>query len=478
MTETTSKNGSKNRDSVSERIAAFLLPPVAWVFCRVIGFLTWHLTSRRDIAIRNVALAFPERDTAWHRRIAHASVMRMIEMFTLPLVLPFLGEQEIRRRFVPSQESFDAFAKVLQNGPAVMQTHHCSMSESLVTVPLFYPGVRITTVYRPLDFRPADRLVLRARQHWGMKLLSRKDGLLGLRKALADGESVGIFFDQNALTAGALIMCFGRVCTATDLPGILAAKLHIPCYLVHTRRTGFMRAQFDLFEIASDGSAADITVRSCLRLEKILREDDNACADWMWAHRRWNSFHARAGASALNLEAHRDYLPQSLAAMGLSELPRRQPFCLRMPANPELAKIAAGWLPRLRAARPDVRWIVVSHAAAAPNFHEGENCEKLVTYSRGGIGSALASIRSEYPQIYFSLEADSDLVSEAEACHAEYKVGISTRTAYRKVRKVAFIAAPERLEKDAFDALLADFFAYCGLRSAASPAPSAKDAGE
>jgi len=463
-----------DRNSLPRRIADVILPPLAWLVCRILGLLTWFLTSRRHIAIRNLALAFPDKPASWHRRMAFTSIMRMLEMFAIPLVLPLISDNEARRRFRLAPGAKDRFDAIVKNGPAIIQTPHSATSESLVIVPMLYPGFKITTVYRPLDFRPADRLVLRARMHWGMKLLSRKDGLLGLRKSIASGDSIGIFFDQNALS-GALILSFGQVCSTTDLPGILAAKLHLPCYLVNPVRTGFLRAQFAISEIENDGTVGDITARTSLYLENILRGDEEACSDWMWAHRRWNSVHARAGSASLNLDSHRNFLAESLRAAGLAAMPRRQPFCLRLPANPSLANIAAGWLPRLRAARPDVRWIVVSPSLAASAFREGENCERLVTFNRGGIESALRTLRTEYTQIYFSLEPDCDLRAESNWCRSEYQIGISTRTAYRKARKVAFITAPERLEMEAFDALLADFFAYCGLRAPSVATDSARE---
>ncbi len=474
MNSANQANVADRPDSLAERLLARILPPLAWLLCRTLGLATWFFTNRRNTAIRNLALAFPEKDAAWHRKMAFASVLGMFEMFTIPLVLPHIGNAAVRRRFSLAPGAADRFRAATKDHPTIFATPHCAMMEALAVLPALDKDVtHVTTVYRPLDFRPADRLVLRARQHWGMKLISRRDGLLGLRKELAAGQSVGILFDQNALTAGALILSFGRVCSATDLPGILASKLHLSCNLVHPIRTGFLRARIDVIPIESDGSAADITARTSLCLEKILRENEDACADWMWAHRRWNSFHARSGAASLNLEAHRSYLAESLKAMGLAELPRRQPFCLRLPSDPALASIAAQWMPALRAARPDVRWIVVAPGLAATHFREGENCDRLVTTRRGHVESALRSIRTEYPQIYFSLEPDSDLKAESAACHAEYKAGISTQTACRKTRRVVFITPPERLAKDEFGKLLADFFAFCGLRERPAPSPDA-----
>lgn len=459
----TEKATPKSGNGFANRIANFVLPPAAWLLCRALGLFTWCFTDRGKDAMRNLALAFPERDAAWHRRIAFKSIMRMFEMFAIPMVLPWLSERELRKRFHFKEGAEERFSNAGDAGASVMQTPHCAMSESLVLIPLLHPSVKLTTVYRPLDFPPAERYVKWVRSHWGMHMLSRKEGLLGLRRVLGKGQSVAILFDQNALSAGALILSFGRVCSATDLPGILAEKMHIPTLLGHARRTGFLKAEFDFIPVPGECTSANITTRSALLLENILRKDEDTCADWMWAHRRWKGLHCRH-TNMLTLSAQKkSYIEASLAAMGIDAIPRRQPYILRVPDAPAKARQLAEWMPRLREARPDVRWIVLAHEMCAHAFIEGENCERLVTYRRESYETVLRSLSEEWPDFLLSLEPDGKTRREAARCNARISLGLSTKKGRNKTPHQLLMIESRQTDIKSFGSLLETVFEHCGL---------------
>jgi lauroyl/myristoyl acyltransferase len=454
------------RNGILRHIADVVLPPVAWLMCRTLGLLTWTFTSRGDDAVRNLAHAFPERSAAWHRRIAFQSVTRMFEMFSTPLFMPWMSDRALCKRFSLAPSTDEKLAKIISDGPCILLSPHSAMFESMSMMPLLHKGINFTSVYRPLDFKPADRYVLWARSNWGLKFISRKESLLGVRHVISRGENLGILFDQNALTAGALILSFGRICSTTDLPAILATKLHLRTYIVLARRKGFMRASFDAMEVGSDGTIADLTVRTSLMLENILRNDEGACADWMWAHRRWKSPLCRV-PHTLSIARKKSFLDASLHAEGLSALPRLNPFCLRLPDDPALARIAAGWMERLREARPDVRWVVLAPKHSAELFTEGGNCERLIAFEPGGSRAALRIVREEWPEFYLSLEPSADNRADAERCRAFRSIGLTLSGSKGGKGHDLFPIPPERTQADAFDKLLDDLFKACGMGMAA-----------
>jgi len=425
--------------------------------------VVWCFTERREDALRHIALAFPGRDEKWRRKTAFRSVVGMFEMFAMPMVLPWLSEKELRRRFKLAQGSEERF-KAAADSVAVLQAPHCSSMEAMAVVPLLLPSAKIMTIYRALDFKPADKYVLWARERWGMKLLSRQDGLLGIRRAISEGYSIGILFDQNALHSGALILSFGRVCSATDLPGILASKMYLKTYLIYARRTGFLSATFDLLEIENDGTDADITTKTALTFENIMSEDDEICANWMWAHRRWKSPLSDI-RRCLGLEHRKIFLDASLKVMKLDEFPRRQPYCLRLPNDFDLAKIAIAWLPKLREARKDVRWIVVAPAGVANLLEEGVNCDRAISFEPGCADEALREVACEWPEIYFGLETSSDSRIEGTLCKASRSRGLTTDPDRKglRYRHIKFVRA-EDMASEKFDGMLRIFFEECNYR--------------
>jgi len=450
-----------NSNSIPRRIADHVLPPLAWLICRTLGVITWCFTNRREVATRNLAHAFPERSEAWHRKIAFKSVLRMFELFAIPTVLPWLSGNELRKRFSLAEGAEGRLDVLTGDEASIVQSPHCAMMESLAMLPELHKGTRFTTVYRPFDFSFAEKYVLWARSRWGMKFLSRKAGLLGIRHALGNGDNVGILFDQNAMTAGALILSFGRICSSTDLPGILASKLHIKTYIIHARRTGFLCAVFDLIEVKHDGTTPDITARTSLILENMLRKDEEACADWMWAHRRWKII-LRGPERCLNNTHKKNYLDYSVRAMGLSELPRRQPYCVRVPENRAMAELLVAWLPRLREQRKDVRWIILAPEMAKDLFREGENCERLVSFGPGGLKVALQSMASEWTEMFMSFQPDSDTRAEAKLCRAQYSLGITSKGA-KGARGHMLLPDARASDPAQFEAVLRDYFRFSGM---------------
>ncbi len=94
-----------------------------------------------------------------------------------------------------------------------------------------------------------------------MRLLSRKEGFAEALKILRGGGCIGLLFDQNAGMQGVLTTFFGRVCSTTELPGLLAEKFWRRCpHVLSATGTGFWRVEFESNLIAHDGTAEGITV--------------------------------------------------------------------------------------------------------------------------------------------------------------------------------------------------------------------------
>jgi KDO2-lipid IV(A) lauroyltransferase len=456
---------TKPRNGFLRHAADKILPPMTWGVSHFFGFVAWHCTRRRDDALRNLAHAFPEKSDEWRLKVARESMNRMCEAFVVPLAVPFMSDNELRRRFTVSDETNVQIERLTREKPCIFQTIHGSLAEALTIFPMLREGLKVATVYRPMDIAWLDALVHRARQSRGMRMVSRKAGLLGLRTAVTDGYNIAMLSDQNTMTSGQLVLCFDRVCSASDLSAILVKRLGLRTCIIRARRTGFLRARFEIIEFPIEGSVGDLTARVNLEVEKLLRADGEECADWFWAHRRWKSKVSgleRSLGYNVNGIPHKSFIPESVRAMGLDAMPKNNPYTLLMPEKPELAKIAAGWMGRLRAGRPDVRWIVVCTGENADLFREGENCERLVTYAPGGREAAFRSIRNEWTETYLSFEPDGASGREAGWCHA------------RTSRGILSLALRGPFTSGDYAKALGDLITYCGWREPQPPTESAK----
>ncbi|HXA81393.1 MAG TPA: glycosyltransferase family 9 protein [Opitutaceae bacterium] len=363
------------------------------------------LPHRRRILLSNLDHAFPDRGTAWARRIGRESCRRMVETALLSFASPFLSERRLKQiaRVSPSGEAWLRDYTVNPR-PTVFGTVHCAHWETqawfgLLCAPTPLPEFGI--IFRPLDSPTADAFIKSTRERHGMKLLSRRDGFAEALKILRRRGCIGLLFDQNAGLQGALTTFFGRVCSTTELPGLLAEKFSADVRTFYPRRTGFWRVELASDPITHDGTTVGVTLALNRWLEQALSADDNLCASWLWAHDRWR--HQDMPGKRLRLESKRNLLAADGTARGLAAPPRRTRIWIRLPNWLGDVVVALPLLRAIRIARPDAELTLIGRPAFAPlveKFGVADRYEPLP--SRGpGYFLHFWRLRRRYPDAFF-----------------------------------------------------------------------------
>lgn len=320
---------------------------------------------RRRLVLSNLHHAFPEKSAAWHRQTGRESCRRMIETGLLSMATPFLNEARLRRILSPAPALLAAFDHHRTSPAATLFcAPHLAYWEAQTSMPLVIPPPfpEFGVIYRPLDNPAADAFAKASREKFGMRLLSRKQGFAEALRILRNRGFVGVLFDQNAGMQGALTTLLGRVCSTTELPGLMAEKFAARVYGVFARRHGFWRIQLDARRLEHDGSGAGVTLALNRWLETLLERDEDLCASWLWAHDRWRN--QDIPERRLRLEARRNLLPEEMAARGIPSLPRRTRVWVRMPNWLGDVVMTLPLLRALRASRPDAEITLV----AQPGF--------------------------------------------------------------------------------------------------------------
>lgn len=393
-----------------------------------LGDLTFFaLRKRRRLILSNLHHAFPERPAAWHRRIGRESCRRMIETGLLSLATPYLSERRIRTIAHLSPALCDlSHDRAAHPRPVLFATPHVALWETLtwltrlVPVPLPEFGV----IFRPLDHPAADAFVKRTRERFGMRLLSRKQGFAEAIRILRGNGCIGLLFDQNAGMQGALTLFCNRVCSSTELPGLLAAKLGADVRTIYARRTGFWRATFESNPILHDGTPEAVTLALNRWLESALAADDNLCASWLWAHDRWRN--QDMPARRLRLEAKRNLLSADLAARGLTAPPRRTRIWIRLPNWLGDVVMALPLLRAIRLSRPDAELTLVGRRQFLPLVATWGIADRVHALPPRGRGywRHFWKLRREYPDVWllFTNSFRGDL--EAWLAGARQRFGI------------------------------------------------------
>lgn len=385
----------------------------------------WIMPRRRRLALANLDHAFPGRSPAWRRQTARASSRRVVETGLLSLATPYLSEKRLHRIIRPAPGLVDLVNRAHQEPrPTVLITPHMAYWEAQTCMPLVLPAPfpEMGVIYRPLDNAAADSWVKRARERFGMRLLSRKEGFAESLKILRRQGIVGILFDQNAGLQGALTTLFGRVCSTSELPGLLVEKFSAQMVVLYPRRLGFWRVELHLEPVAHDGTVAGATVAGNRWLEATLAGDDNLCASWLWAHDRWRN--QDIPAKRLRLEAKRDFLAADLQARGLTAVPRRTRVFVRLPNWLGDVVMALPLLRALRVSRPDAEITLIAKPQFLPLLETWGVADRLQPLPPQGPGYFLHfwRRRGAFPDVWllFTNSLRGDLEAWLSGCRQRF----------------------------------------------------------
>jgi ADP-heptose:LPS heptosyltransferase/lauroyl/myristoyl acyltransferase len=394
----------------------------------VLGEVTlWAIPRRRRLVFSNLDHAFPDRPTAWKRRMARESSRRLVETALLSLALPCLGPDRLRTMIKPSPGMLRFFtAQSKSPFPAVLAAPHLAYWEiqtaMALVLPEPYPEVGV--IFRPLDNPAADAWVKRMRERFGMKLLSRKQGFQEALKILRRNGVAIVLFDQNAGLQGALSLLMGRVCSTTELPGLMAEKFGAAVYSLYQTRTAFWRVELNLERVEAPATAAGVTLALNRWLETELGRDDRFCASWLWMHDRWRN--QDMPAKRYRLEAKRNLLAEDLAARGLAEIPRQTRIFVRLPNWLGDVVMVLPLLRALRASRPDAAITLLAKAPFLPLLKDWHIADELVALPPPGLGYFLffRRLRPRYPDNYllFTNSFRGDLEAWLTGCRQRFGI--------------------------------------------------------
>ncbi len=398
---------------------------LAWAFSRLVYY---GYGGRRRLIHSNLHHAFPERSAAWRAATARECLRRFVETTLLSLATPFLAPDRLRRivQAAPSMQAFYAAHRARPQA-AVLCSPHLAHWEVQTVHPLLLEGPfpEFGIIFRPLDNAAADAWVQRTRSRFGLKLLSRKGGLQEATCILRRQGIVGVLPDQNAGDQGALSLFFGRVCSTTELPGILAEKYGAQVGMIFPRYLGFWRVELNIEPVAHDGRVEGITVAVNRWIEELLTRDDNFCASWLWGHQRWKN--QDAPPRRFRLEQKRDILATDLRLRDLPALPRRTRLWIRLPNWLGDIVMALPLLRALRAGRPDAEITLLAKPPFLPLLGQWGVADRLIPLppSSAGYFHFFRALREEFPDCYllFTNSLRGDLEAWLTLCRQRFGLG-------------------------------------------------------
>ncbi len=276
------------------RFIGVLPRPLARGLCQSVALLIYLLHRRlRQVGLRNLELAFPEKTRKERLRIVRALFRNLGRQLAEFILFPRYTEQNVSD--VAMYEGFENFAEAQTRGKGVIYlTAHfggweiSSFAHSL-------NGHPMNIVVRPLDNPYINTMVDRYRTLHGNRTFGKQDFARGLISAMRRGEAVGILMDTNMTPPqGAFVDFFGiPACTAT---GVARVALHtgaavVPSFGIWDSELGKYKIHFDpALQLVSTGDdEADAIANTALFTKVIESYAHRYPEQWLWVHRRWKT---------------------------------------------------------------------------------------------------------------------------------------------------------------------------------------------
>ena len=277
-------------------VVAFLqalpLEAVAWLG-RTFGAVAYVLDERhRKVAQRNIGESFPEKSAAGVRALARENFQRIGESFACAVKTASFDASGIRAvtEFVGA-EKFPKAAAGERPRTVVCAVGHFANFELLGRSALWVPGYQVATTYRGLKQAGLTRVMQELREKSGSLFFERRKDADALKTAMnRPGMMLGLFTDQHAGDRGVRLPFFGRDCSTSVAPGVLALRYGCPLFTVICYRTAPGRWRIEVGdEIPTHANGQPRSTEDMARdmnraFEAAIRRDP---ANWFWVHNRW-----------------------------------------------------------------------------------------------------------------------------------------------------------------------------------------------
>lgn len=276
-----------------------------WLFSRLplrlnhavgatLGWLAWVLpTPLKRRSLVHLARAFPDRDPAWHRRIARASLLETGKAFS---EAPLLWQADSAQlsRWLHGIEGSEVISAAIAQGRGVCFAvpHLGSWEFAGLYGTVFGP---LTTVYRPPRQAFLESVLRQARERTGARLVpANRSGIKALKQALQRKEHIGILPDQAPKgNSGILAPFFGQPARTMLLVSRLTHAERIPVVFAFAQRLpqgqGFRYHFVSAPDTLYSTDPVEAVTALNQRLEELIRRHPE---QYLWSYRRWPRQHS------------------------------------------------------------------------------------------------------------------------------------------------------------------------------------------
>jgi KDO2-lipid IV(A) lauroyltransferase len=249
----------------------------------------------RLTALVNLGIAFPESDPAWRAALIRKNAVEMGRLLADTIRLSSLDAAWVREHVeIPSLERY---GQVAARGGVLIATGHLGSFE-LLGHAIGLWGYPLAAVARRFKSPRLDRWWTGLREARGNRIIDRTGAFKEMVRAISQGTSVAVLFDQNVkINHAVFVDWFGKPAATTRAFALAALKTQAPVFVASMVYCGDDRYRVESIECDFSTLYHDQSVSDGEKVERITKViSDHYCQmirrfpeGWFWIHRRWKT---------------------------------------------------------------------------------------------------------------------------------------------------------------------------------------------
>jgi KDO2-lipid IV(A) lauroyltransferase len=290
-----SKDPSHSRGALAAFIAEISAPKIQRVG-KFMGTLAFYLdVPHRRIVRRNLKFIHPDWSPQKIRQLSKRIFQNIGITITEILQMTCLSKEEIlgKARIFGINNMIEA----LKEGKgAILVSAHLGNWEMAALIAPLYLDTPITAVARKLRFEFINNLIVNLRTRFGCKVIDKEEALPQMRKALRQGEILGIMIDQGTRSSESVgITYFGHKVRATPAASLLALRCKspvVPGFCVRDADGGLnFVIEPPLKLTRTRDLRADLKTNTQIMTDVVERAVSKYPEQWFWVHKRWKKYY-------------------------------------------------------------------------------------------------------------------------------------------------------------------------------------------